>query len=169
VKGGWDLFAAKLVNCQGGNLKVFWFQISHLKCTLLKGNQNLKMVNLIEFTLKSDDGERFLFISPVLLQSKTMPSLFPVKAYVYENLIKEDQLAYLKGKNSGQVEYFGKSKLVITHDQDFEKAYLGSLTVHPDEKIKWHCDDNLTGLSEHDIGELVAFLNNYKRGNEPNT
>ncbi|MFI5136509.1 MAG: hypothetical protein ACHQIM_01695 [Sphingobacteriales bacterium] len=131
---------------------------------MLKGNQDFKMVNLIEFTLKSDNEERFLFISPVLLQSKTMPSLFPVKAYVYENLIKEDQWAYLKGKSSRLVEYSGKSQIVIKHDQDFEKAYLGSLTVHPDEKVKWHCDDNLDGLSKHDIGELVAFLNNYKSG-----
>ena len=57
------------------------------------------MVNLIEFSLKSAKESRTLFISPGLLQSKETPTLLPpLKVYIYENLVKEDWLAHLKGR-----------------------------------------------------------------------
>ncbi|NHA06282.1 hypothetical protein G7092_20905 [Mucilaginibacter sp. HC2] len=122
------------------------------------------MVNLIEFTLKSDRGERFLFISPVLMQSKEMPSLLPpIKAYVYEDLIKEDFWAHLGDKKSEIPKEFERKELVIKHDQDFEKAYLGYLVLSDGESTLWQWEDNVTGLNKGDIEKIEAFLNNYKK------
>jgi len=121
------------------------------------------MVNLIEFTLRSDGGERFLFISPVLMQSKEMPSLLPpIKAYVYEDLIKEDFWAHLGDKKSEIPKEFEIKELVIKHDQDFEKAYLGYLVLGDGESTLWQWEGDAAGLNNDDIEKMVAFLNDYK-------
>lgn len=119
------------------------------------------MVNLTEFTLKSDSGERLLFLSPVLLQSKEMPSLLPpVKAYIYENLIKEGFWAHL-GEKKIIPKGIERKELVIKHDQDFEKAYLGYL-IYSNENGLWHWSGNSSNLNKDDIEKVEGFLNNYK-------
>ena len=125
------------------------------------------MVNLIEFSLKSDKESRTLFISPGLLQSKEMPSLLPpLKAYMYKNLVKEDWLAHLKGGKIKTPEQFQRERLVVKHDQNFESAYLGCLSCRADENNRWKWEGSSTNLSQSEIEEVEMFLNNYGKNEQ---
>jgi hypothetical protein len=117
------------------------------------------MFNLIEFTLKTDDGERLLFISPVLLQSMAIPLLvLPGKLYVYENLITEDWLAYLRDQKINPPDGPESQQLAIKHVQHFEKCYLGYLIFSDENKWKWQ--DSTANISKDHIKKIEAFLNN---------
>ena len=119
------------------------------------------MFNLIEFTLKTDNGERLLFISPVLLQSMEIPLLLlPGKAYIYENLITEDWLAYLGDQKINLPDDPESQQLAIKHVQHFEKCYLGYLIFSDENKWKWQ--DNSGNLNKVHIEKIEAFFNSYK-------
>ena len=118
------------------------------------------MVNLIEFVLQSDKGLRTLFVSPVFLQSNEVPSLDSLnKAYVYEELIKEDWWSALGGnKDRFPIELQKEIKPVIKYNQDFEQAYLGYLRFS-DESNRWEGAGSTLKLISHEIKELENFLN----------
>jgi hypothetical protein len=125
------------------------------------------MVNLAEFVLKSDTGERTLFVSPVYLQDNKVPSLEgPTKAYVYEGLIKEDWWSAAgANKESVPVEFQKEMQPVIKYDQNFEQAYLGYL-VFSVENDRWEGAENTLKLDSSELKELENLLNNYGDGKE---
>jgi len=119
------------------------------------------MVNLLEFTLKSATGDRLIYISPIMLQSQEMPSLIPpMKFHLYENLINADLRAQLRQEKIEISKGFERKPLAIKYDMDLEKPYLGYLLCSYDESTRWKCEENSTTLTEHDVNELEAFLNN---------
>jgi len=125
------------------------------------------MVNLLEFTLKSANGDRLIYISPIMLQSQEMPSLLPpMKFHLYENLIKVDWLTHIGAERIKVPKAFERKPLAIKYDMDLEKPYLGYLLCSYDEGKRWKCEENSTTLTEHDVKELETFLNNYKGGDE---
>jgi len=123
------------------------------------------MTNLIEFTLQSELGERYLAISPVLLHLREMPSLKPpLNVYVYEGLILQDWSSLFSEEINSISTAFHTEMRMIKPDQDLKKAYLGYL-VKPNENEPWQNDGNLTGLSAEAIKQLEHLINTHRRPN----
>ena len=122
------------------------------------------MVNLRQFLLKTDTGERTLFISPVCLQApETLLYQGPAKAYVYEGLIKEDWWSFLgRKKDSVPIELQKERDPVIKHDQDFEQAYLGYL-IFCEVKNAWQWKGSEFKFNSTEIKELEDGLLNLDR------
>jgi len=121
------------------------------------------MTNLIEFTLKSEKGERHIAICPVQFQVIQRPSLAPpFKAYIYEDLAMEEWSAHVGQQKNSMPPASPKEMQVLKRDQDFEKAYLGYV-VKPNENEPWQNDGNLKRLSADEIKQLEQLINNYRR------
>lgn len=102
------------------------------------------------------------------MQAKEMPSLNPpFKAYVYEDLIKEDLLDYYMDEEKKSLLRKHREQslpaLVIKHDQDFEKAYLGYLILYQGEQKKWEWEGRRVNLTADDVLQIETFMNNYKK------
>jgi len=125
------------------------------------------MVRTNHFTLHSDRGPRLIIISPVLFQSKEKPSLLPpIKAYLYEHLILEEFWAHAADYKIEIPKEFERKDLVIKHDQDFEKAYLGYLISSGDENLQWKWEGAVINLSKIEIKQIEDFFNSYPENDE---
>ncbi|HWD89442.1 MAG TPA: hypothetical protein VG367_15025 [Mucilaginibacter sp.] len=110
--------------------------------------------------IKTKHGEHEIFISPLLLQSKTFPdfksgTITLCKIYFYENLKDDD---YKKGVQQEFPQYLSSDKYVINYGQDFEKYYLGSYNVDFETKHCWEWEGKLGGLNEEEIKVLGETL-----------
>ncbi|WP_462265149.1 hypothetical protein [Mucilaginibacter sp.] len=123
------------------------------------------MVNLQTFTFKSEQRERTLYLSPVLLQANKLPifKAGELTIYVYENFVVQDydKLALedgeLKWMEDGQLKTTIESR--IKHDQDFEKVYLGSVYKNFNVKGEWQWQEKGTPLKADEVTLLINELN----------
>jgi len=110
--------------------------------------------------IKTEQGEREIFISPISLQSKTFPdfksgTITLCRIYFYEKLQDDD---YRKGVQQEFPQYLSSDKYVINYGQDFEKYYLGSYNVDFETKRYWDWEGKPGGLNEEEIQTLGDSL-----------
>jgi hypothetical protein len=123
------------------------------------------MVNLHAFTFKSNERERTLYLSPVLLQANKFPiikdgelTLYVYEDFVmqgYEKLVKED--GKLQTTEDGKLETI--TEMRIKHDQDFEKVYLGSVYKNFNIGGEWQWQGKGPVLKAEEIKLLIEELN----------
>ncbi|HTI59468.1 hypothetical protein [Mucilaginibacter sp.] len=118
------------------------------------------MLNTTTIKIKTERGEREIFISPFLLQSKTHPDFksgtFTLhKVYFYSELDDND---YKKNLKQEFPEYLNSDKYIINYGQDFEKYYLGSFFVDFETKHCWDWQGKLDGLNDAEVKALGESL-----------
>jgi hypothetical protein len=117
------------------------------------------MLNFYAVTIQTESGERAIYVSPLLLQSKKPPNLKSgklEKLYFYSELMDED---YYKGlelyemKNLDLPDY-----CIINYGQDFEKYYIGSFHVDYDPRSYWQWEGTSIPFNENDVKALAECL-----------
>jgi|SRR5579863_895805 len=109
------------------------------------------MLSTFTIKIKTEKGEREIYISPFLLQSKTRPDLKSGtinKIYFYDQL-KDDQYDAAVEQDS-YLKRVRTDKNVLNYGQDFEKYYLGSVYIDFETKHFWEWEGKPDGLSEQE-------------------
>jgi hypothetical protein len=117
------------------------------------------MLNSCIITIKTESGDREIFVSPLLLQAKEPPNIKSGKIgilYFYDQLRDDACKAMLE--TEVLPEEFKSDRYVINYGQDFEKYYLGSLHVDFDAKRYWQWEGKTSKLSEQDVKVLGESL-----------
>jgi hypothetical protein len=119
------------------------------------------MLNFFAITIQTENGERDIYVSPLLLQAKEPPNLKsgPLhKLYFYKELNDADYKAKLAEDEIGS--RFKKDNYIINLGQDFEKYYLGSLNVDFETKRYWQWEGKLGSLTQKEVKSLGESLFN---------
>lgn len=118
------------------------------------------MLSTFTIKIKTEKGEREIYISPLSLQSKTPPDLKSgtvCKIYFYDQL-RDDE--YLRNLKQEFPQYLSSDKYIINYGQDFEKYYLGSMYIDFETKRYWEWEGKPGGLGELEVRALCeAFFN----------
>ncbi|QEM13173.1 hypothetical protein [Mucilaginibacter rubeus] len=119
------------------------------------------MLNSYTINLQTEAGEKEIFISPFLLQSKIPPNLKSgniEKLFFYIELKDDSYKAALEQEELS--DRFKTDEFIINVGQDFEKYYLGSFRVDFQEKRCSQWEGKTGILTEQEIKTLGESLFN---------
>jgi hypothetical protein len=119
------------------------------------------MTNCLILTIKVEGGEREIYVSPVMLQSKEPPDIKsgPIGRLYFYDPLRDDH--YRENLKKDPIdERFKSNSYIINYGQDFEKFYLGSLWVDFDTKRHWQWEGNSSRLCEQEVNALGKLLFN---------
>lgn len=117
------------------------------------------MVSTFTIKIKTEKGEREIYISPFLLQSPPTNvksgTITVCRIYFYDQLKDDD---YINGVKQEFPQYLDSDKYVINYGQDFEKYYLGSLYIDFETKSYSDWEGKHDGLDQVEIKALGDAL-----------
>lgn len=96
------------------------------------------MLNCYSIILYTETGKREVLVSPFLLQTKEPPDIKSGKIntlFFYEHWIDDEYKANLNQEHL--MDKFKTDNYVINYGQNFDKYYLGCLSVDFDTKCYW--------------------------------
>jgi hypothetical protein len=129
------------------------------------------MLNSYILTIKTESGEREIFVSPFLLHSKVRPDITSGKIdilYFYDQMQGKDYKAMLEREDLD--EKFKSDRYIINCGQDFEKHYIGSFRVDLDKKYYWDWEGKSGNeMIEQDVKILAKTLFNPESSSRPVT
>lgn len=117
------------------------------------------MLNFYALTIQTESGERAIYVSPLLLQSKKRPNLKSGKVeklYFYCELMDDDYytgLELYEMKNLDLPDYY-----IINYGQDFERYYIGSFRVDYDTRSYRQWEGTSIPFSKNDVKALAECL-----------
>ncbi|MFS2187458.1 hypothetical protein ACCC92_12345 [Mucilaginibacter sp. Mucisp84] len=119
------------------------------------------MLNSSIITIETETGEREIYISPFLLQSKEPPNLKSgtiEKLYFYNDLNDDAYKATLALEPMRH--QFKTDDYILNLGQNFENYYLGSFHIDFKNRRCWQWEGKPNMLTEHDVKNLGENLFN---------
>nr|WP_067059088.1 hypothetical protein [Mucilaginibacter sp. L294] len=127
------------------------------------------MLNSYILIIKTEGGEREIFVSPFSLHSKWRPDIKPGEIeilYFYGQMQDDEYKAMLEYEDLD--EKFKSERYIMNCGQDFEKHYIGCLHVDFDKKLYWDWKGKLdNNMSEQDVKFLAETLFNPESSSRP--